>query len=82
MFYETMEEQTLTKKAIKFVAERRMVKYIQFLELTMFMLCGFMVLIDSIVSAISFILGVFFAVIAGESALLEHDLKKVDKYGC
>jgi len=77
-----MEEQILTRKAIKFVAEKRMVKYIQFIELTSFMLCGYMVNIDFIVSAIFFILGIFFAVIAGESALLEHDLKKVNKHGC
>jgi len=74
-----MEQQTLTRKFIKLVAERRMVKYIQFIELTSFMLCGYLVNIDFIVSAIFLILGVFFAVIAGESALLKHDLKKVIK---
>jgi len=76
-----MKQQTLTRKFISIVAERRKVKYIQFIELSCFMLCGFMALIDFIVSAIFFILGIFFAVIAGESALLEYDLKKENKHG-
>ena len=77
-----MKQQTLTRKFINFVAKKRMVKYIQFLELSMFLLCGFMVWVDYVLSAIFLILGIFFAVIAGESALLEHDLKKVKKNGC
>ncbi len=77
-----MQTQTLTKKFINLVAERRMVKYMQFIEITSFLLCGYLVNIEFIVSAIFFILGIFFAMIAGESALLEHDLKKVKKDGC
>jgi len=77
IYKEQMETKTLTRKFIKLVAERRMVKYIQFIELTMFLLSGYILNIDFIVSAIFFILGIFFALIAGESALLEHDLKKV-----
>jgi len=77
-----MKQQTLTRKFIKLVAKKRMVKYIQFLELSMFLLCGFMVWVDYVLSSIFLILGIFFAVIAGESALLEHDLKKVKKNGC
>ncbi len=76
-----MEEQTLTRKFINFVAERRIVKYIQFIELSLFLLCGYMINIDFMVSAIFFIFGIFFALIAGESALLEHDLKGVSRDG-
>ena len=77
-----MEQQQITKKIIKFVAERRIVKYIQLVELLSFMFCGYTITINFMLSGIFLILGFFFAIIAGESALLEHDLKKVNKSGC
>jgi len=77
-----MEQQQITKKIIKYVAERRIVKYIQLVELLSFMFCGYTVNINFMLSGIFLILGFFFAIIAGESALLEHDLKKVNKSGC
>jgi hypothetical protein len=77
-----MEQQQITKKIIKYVAERRIVKYIQLVELLSFMFCGYTITINFMLSGIFLILGFFFAIIAGESALLEHDLKKVNKSGC
>ena len=77
-----MEQQQITKKIIKYVAEKRIVKYIQLVELLSFMLCGYIININFMLSGIFLILGFFFAIIAGESALLEHDLKKVKKDGC
>jgi len=77
-----MEQQQITKKIIKYVAEKRIVKYIQLVELLSFMFCGYTITINFMLSGIFLILGFFFAIIAGESALLEHDLKKVNKSGC
>jgi len=78
-----MEQQQITKKIIKYVAEKRIVKYIQLVELLSFIVLWiYYLLLIFMLSGIFLILGFFFAIIAGESALLEHDLKKVNKSGC
>jgi len=75
-----MEEQT-TKRIIKFIAKNKLVKYTQFIELSSFMCCGYLLTMNVVYASVMFFLGIFFALLAGESALLEHDLKKGDKHG-
>jgi len=74
-------EQQPTKQIIKFIAKNRLVKYAQFIELSSFFM--FRLFIDNgFCSSLSYVfIGIFFALLAGESALLEHDLKKGDKNG-
>ena len=78
---ETMEEQT-TKRIIKFIAKNKLVKYTQLIELSSFMVCGYLLTMDVYSVLVMFFIGIFFALLAGESALLEHDLKKGAKHGC
>jgi len=75
-----MKEQP-TKQIIKFIAKNRLVKYAQFIELSSFLCCGYLLTMDIISASVMFIIGIFFALLAGESALLEHDLKKGEKNG-
>lgn len=78
------EEDSTTKKIVDFVANHKMVKYVQALELICFLLSGFflglnMGLKDNnfMVGAIVFILvGVILAIIAGESAIEEYRLEE------
>ena len=74
-------EQQPTKQIIKFIAKNRLVKYAQFIELSSFLCCGYLLTMDIISASVMFIIGIFFALLAGESALLEHDLKKGEKHG-
>ncbi len=74
-------ENQITNKIIKFVAERGMVKYIQFIEISLFMLCGYTINVNFVTAAMFLSLAIIFAIIAGESALLEHDFKKGGKNG-
>jgi len=69
-------------KIIKFIAKNKFVKYIQFIELSSFMCCGYLLTMNFIFAFIMFSIGIIFAILAGESALLEHDLNKGDKHGC
>jgi len=77
-----MEEEQITKRIIKFIANNRLVKYTQFIELSSFLCCGYLLTMDIIYASVMFIVGIFFALLAGESALLEHDFKKGVKHGC
>jgi len=77
-----MKEQTLIKDIIRYVANHRMVKYIQVVELSSFLVSGFLVSISYGASATMLLAGIFFAMITGEAALLEHELKKGNKNGC
>jgi len=72
-----MDKQQSTKQIIKFIAERRLVKYAQFIELSSFLCSGYLLTMDLVAALVMFFIGIFFALLAGESALLEHDLKKV-----
>ncbi len=74
-------KQQPTKQIIKFIAKNRLVKYAQFIELSSFLCCGYLLTMDIISASVMFIIGIFFALLAGESALLEHDLKKGEKNG-
>jgi len=74
-------KQQPTKQIIKFIAKNRLVKYAQFIELSSFLCCGYLLTMDIISASVMFIIGIFFALLAGESALLEHDLKKGEKHG-
>jgi len=75
-----MEEQP-TKQIIKFIAKNRLVKYAQFIELSSFLCSGYLLTMDFVAALVMFFIGIFFALLAGESALLEHDLKKGEKNG-
>jgi len=77
-----MEEQQPTPKIISFIAERRLVKYVQFAELSSFMICGYLLTKDLFSASVMFFFGITFAILAGESALLEHDLDKEIDDGC
>ncbi len=77
-----MEEQQTTQRIIKFIAENKLVKYIQFIELSSFLCSGYLLQMDFIAAVVMFFIGIVFALLAGESALLEHDLKKGVKHGC
>jgi len=72
----------MEKQIIKFIAEKGLVKYTQFIELSSFMICGYLLTTEIFSASIMFLIGLTFALLAGESALLEHDLKKGDKHGC
>jgi len=74
-------KQQPTKQIIKFIANNRLVKYVQFIELSSFLCSGYLLTMDFIAALVMFFIGIFFALLAGESALLEHDLKKGDKNG-
>jgi len=76
-----MEKEHFNKKVIKFVATNRMVKYIQAIELSSFLICGYLVSINLIIAIIFLFIGIYSAMIAGESALLEHDLESGDRNG-
>jgi len=77
-----MEEQQTTQRIIKFIAENKLVKYIQFIELSSFLCSGYLLTMNFVYASLLFLIGIFFAILAGESALLEHDLKKGVKHGC
>ncbi len=74
-------KQQPTKQIIKFIAKNRLVKYAQFIELSSFLCSGYLLTMDFVAALVMFFIGIFFALLAGESALLEHDLKKGDKNG-
>ena len=74
-------EQQPTKQIIKFIAKNRLVKYAQFIELSSFLCSGYLLTMDFVAALVMFFIGIFFALLAGESALLEHDLKKGEKNG-
>ena len=74
-------KQQPTKQIIKFIAKNRLVKYAQFIELSSFLCSGYLLTMDFLAALVMFFIGIFFALLAGESALLEHDLKKGDKNG-
>ena len=74
-------KQQPTKQIIKFIADNRLVKYAQFIELSSFLCSGYLLTMDLVASLVMFFIGIVFALLAGESALLEHDLKKGDKNG-
>ena len=74
-------EQQPTKQIIKFIAKNSVVKYAQFIELSSFLCSGYLLTMDFVAALVMFFIGIFFALLAGESALLEHDLKKGEKNG-
>ena len=74
-------KQQPTKQIIKFIANNRLVKYVQFIELSSFLCSGYLLTMDLFSASLMFLIGIVFALLAGESALLEHDLKKGDKNG-
>jgi len=74
-------KQQPTKQIIKFIAKNRLVKYAQFIELSSFLCSGYLLTMDFVAALVVFFIGIFFALLAGESALLEHDLKKGEKNG-
>jgi len=74
-------KQQPTKQIIKFIAKNRLVKYAQFIELSSFLCSGYLLTMDFVAALVMFFIGIFFALLAGESALLEHDLKKGEKNG-
>ncbi len=76
-----MKQQTTSQNIIKFIAKKKMVKYVQFIELSSFLCSGYLLQMDFLAALVMFFIGIFFALLAGESALLEHDLKKGDKNG-
>ncbi len=43
------------------------------------MCCGYLLTMNVVYASVMFFLGYFLSLLAGESALLEHDLKKGDK---
>ncbi len=77
-----MKQQTTSQNIIKFIAKKKMVKYVQFIELSSFLCSGYLLQMDFMYAGIMFLVGIVFAILAGESALLEHDLKKGVKNGC
>jgi len=77
-----MKQQTTSQNIIKFIAKKKMVKYVQFIELSSFLCCGYLLTMNFVYASLLFLIGIVFAILAGESALLEHDLKKGVKNGC
>ena len=72
----------MEKQIIKFIAKRRLVKYVQFIELSSFMICGYLLTKEIFSASLMLLVGLTFAMLAGEAALLEHDLEKGVKNGC
>ena len=77
-----MEEQQTTQGIIKFIAKKKIVKYVQFIELFIFLCSGYLLQMNFIAAVVMFFIGIVFAILVDESALLEYDLKNGIKYGC
>jgi len=70
-----------SKKIILEIAKKRMTKYVQAIEISAFLVSGYLLHLAFFEAGLMFIIGIMAAVIASESAIKEYELKKGEDDG-